>query len=79
MQGIYEFSSEGVDSIEERNIKFNEDGLLFGFGPMDLDEQGVFRYRSQEDIEYDYLLTLVSCNRYDAWYQELFSLDGNSV
>ena len=70
MEGIYDFYAEGDQYQEERKIQFNEDGILFGFGPMTQGDDGVYRYNLDSQIDFDYPLPLISCQRYRAWQEE---------
>ena len=68
--GVYEFFTEGSFNKEERQMRFNSDGLVFGFGSVSLDENEIYRYDDRDNLQYDYQLPLISCKRYEAWYQE---------
>lgn len=74
IKGQYTFYAEGQKGIEERFVRLTDIGLLFGFGPMELGPDGVYRYANQAFIEYDYPVPSAACNRYDAWYLELFGV-----
>lgn len=70
IRGVYTVTTSGQEVHEERVIKMNEFGILFGYGPMEYDEDGVLRYKDMKTIEYDYQLPLILCNRYENWKQE---------
>ena len=70
INGIYDFYTNNELYSEERSIRFNEVGLVFGFGEMYKDEHGIMRYKDDTDISFDYPLPLISCQRYDIWKQE---------
>jgi len=72
--GEYTFFAEGQTGTEERFVRLTDIGLLFGFGPMELSSDGVYRYANTDFIEYDYPVPSAACNRYDAWYLELFGV-----
>ena len=67
IDGMYDFYTNSELFSEERRIRFNELGLVFGFGEMYQDDQGISRYENPSEIIYDYPLPMIACIRYDLW------------
>jgi len=76
INGMYDFSLDNELYSEERYIRFNGSGLVFGFGEMYQDDEGVMRYADTSAINFDYPLPMISCERHAVWKREYEKITG---